>query len=420
VRILQDIFDSQLGEQLFPKLATKLIAKKFTELGITLTEEQLDDIKSRLQDLKGDTIAISIEDSQAPVLGPKLEVAIRGAVPVDMGDLTPDLNGLLSELSKSLTELIPKLTRDISAVILLQLKRDASSMLKERRKEETAFEARLAKKWRKPIDLLEMFLVIATEAGDDFNGEFRPAVSKENDYLFDALTRLHARACQITSEILTLLKSGHADGALARWRTLHEIAVTSFFIQAHGNRLAERYLLHEAVESCKAAEEYQRHYKKLGYEPLTKHELKEIRSRSQNLVKRFGDRYEENYGWAATIIHKRNNQLISFKDIEADAGLEHLRPFYRMASHIVHANPKGIFFKLGLYPDGEPILLAGPSNTGLADPIDATAIALNHVTTALLTLVPNIDRLVVCNVLLTLVDEIGEEALAAQKALEGN
>jgi hypothetical protein len=260
-----------------------------------------------------------------------------------------------------------------------------------------------------------MFIEIALEVGSDFNQEFRAEASAENDLVFEVLTRLHARACQIASEILALLKSGHADGAHARWRSLHEIAVVSFFIKSAGNDVAERYLLHNAIESYKAAKLYQQYCARLGYEPISAEELKDIESTYQYLVGRFGPAYKEEYGWAASALCKDKP---TFRDIEQEVGLDHLRPFYKMASHNVHANPKGVFFKLGLYPTSEEILLAGPSNAGLADPGHGTAISLGQITVALLITRPNIDRLVVCGILMKLTDEIGEEFLAVQKSLE--
>ena len=58
-----------------------------------------------------------------------------------------------------------------------------------------------------------MLCFLADEAGSEFNSEFRPSASKDNNFVFDVLTRLHARSCQITSEIILLLRSGFADGA---------------------------------------------------------------------------------------------------------------------------------------------------------------------------------------------------------------
>ena len=303
----------------------------------------------------------------------------------------------------------------IAQPILEQLKRDAPSMLRNCRRERRSFESNLARAWRKPLDLLEMLLAIALEAGDEFNHEFRAAASEEQNYVFEVLTRLHARACQITSEILALLRSGYADGAHARWRSLHEIAVIGFFIKSSGNEVAERYLLHDAIESYKAARQYQEHCTRLGYESLSEEEFNEIESTYQHLISRFGPSYKGDYGWAAPVI---GNDRPTFRDIEKKVELDHLRPSYRLASHNVHANPKGVFFKLGLYPGSQDILLAGPSNTGLADPGHGTAISLGQITVALLTTKPNIDRLVICDTLMRLEQEIGEELLETQKSLE--
>lgn len=416
MKTLQDILDSQFREQLsFHKVGTRLIEKRLRELGVTLIDDQLAEIESKLLNLQGDAITISIDDDQLPVLGFKSQEAIKDVLRIDFSGSEEELEELVDRFGRGLSEAIPGVVGQIAGLILEQLKREVPSILRSRKKERTAFEVRLTETWRKPLDLLEMFLTIALEAGDDFNREFRPRASKESDYVFEVLTRLHARACQITSEILTLLKSGHADGAHARWRSLHEIAVVAFFVQSAGNEIAERYLLHDTIESYKAARQYREHCKALGYEPLSEQEFNQIESAYQQLVSRFGVAYKENYGWAAPMVDKKKP---TFRDIEEKAGFNHLRPFYKMASHNVHANPKAVFFKLGLYPRGQDILLAGPSNTGLADPGHGTAISLAQITVALLGIEPNIDRLVVCNILMTLVQEIGEEFLATQKLVE--
>jgi hypothetical protein len=265
------------------------------------------------------------------------------------------------------------------------------------------------------LDLLDIFLMLALEAGDDFNREFRPRAAKQDDHVFEVLTRLHARACQIASEVLVLLKAGHADGAHARWRSLHEIAVVGFFIASAGNEIAERYLLHDVIESYKAAQQYQRHCKALDYEPLSEQEFGEMESTYNDLISRFADAFAQDYGWAAPVIDSKRP---TFRDIEVKAGLGHLRPFYKMACHNVHAGSKGLFFRLGLYPRSHDVLLAGPSNTGLADPGHGTAISLGQITVALLCSKPSMDSLVTCCVLMKLSREIGDQFLAVQEALE--
>jgi Family of unknown function (DUF5677) len=185
--------------------------------------------------------------------------------------------------------------------------------------------------------------------------------------------------------------------------------------QLWGERNRGRYLLHDGVESYKAALLYQEQCNRLGYEPITDAELRAIEANYQRLLSRFGSSYRREYGWAATTLNKDNP---TFRDLEEHVQLMHLRPFYKMASHNVHANPKGVFFKLGFYPAGEEVLLAGPSDTGLTDPADETAISLGQITTTLLMTKPNVDRLVICQTLMTLGKESGETFLKIQLELE--
>ncbi len=52
------------------------------------------------------------------------------------------------------------------------------------------------------------------------------ATRLESSRLANALLMLHARTCLVASELETMIRCGYADGAAARWRTLHEMAVT--------------------------------------------------------------------------------------------------------------------------------------------------------------------------------------------------
>ena len=65
--------------------------------------------------------------------------------------------------------------------------------------------------------------------------------------LHDALADLHARACRTALDVFHLLESGLAAGAMARCRTLHELAVISMVLREYssheGHGLAERFLI---------------------------------------------------------------------------------------------------------------------------------------------------------------------------------
>jgi len=414
MHILQELFDSMLQEEFsFNRMGAKLIESKFSDLGTTLTEEQLAEIEEMLENIEGGDLTIQIEDHQLPDSGIALQEVREGVFQMQLDSL--DVDEFIQRLRENIPHLIEGVRSEVSQVILDELKRDAPQMLKEDRDRRESFEANTRRLWGKALDLLKMSIVIAYETGDDFNEEFRPQPLEEHDHVFDVLTRLHARACQIASEIHTLLSAGYADGAHARWRTLHEISAIGYFVAKHGNAVAERYLCHDAVESYRAAPQYQEHCESLGYEQMSDEKMAELKAARDHLVDRFGRGFGNQYGWASDALRMDDP---NFSDIERDVNLEHLRPFYKLASHNVHANPKGVLFKLGLLPGSENLLLAGPSNAGLADPGHLTAISLAQITTLLLTTRPNIDRLVICDILMKLEQETGDAFLAAHKALE--
>lgn len=310
---------------------------------------------------------------------------------------------------------VPDIVTSSAELILQTLKDNAPAMLKQRRSYTSKYEKRIQKRWKPAFDLFEMLLVIAYEVGENFNGTFREEAYRQKDIVFEVMTRLHARGCQIGFEILSLLKCGFADAAHARWRTLHENAVVAFVIAKHGQDIAERYSLHGGIESYKAMCQYQEHSSALYVKPFSQEEMVRAKEVYDALIERFRPSYKGNYGWAAEALQ---TEKVLFSDIETAAGLAHLRPYYKMASHNVHANVKGVTFKLGIAPQSEPVLLAGPSNYGFADPAHGAAMSLNQITVALLNTRPNIDRLVALTILLKLQAEIGDEFLRIQVKLE--
>jgi len=275
------------------------------------------------------------------------------------------------------------------------------------------FEADLQTRWEQPLGELAHLLTIAREFDGGINQRKRAAIAEaDNPYTVEALTRLHARACQICDEILRLARGGFPDGAMARWRALDEVAVTALFIQQFGEDTAERYVHHQTIESSRAMADYARCHERLGYEPPTHEEVKSVELAVKALTDRFGESYRRNYGWAAKALKSKDP---SFKDVEAAVDLDHLRAHYRLASHAVHANPKGVYFQFGQAPLNEE-LCCGPSMFGLADPLHCAAISLMQISAAVGLLDLTLDHIVVLRIMQAVVDEIGAAAIAANDA----
>ena len=271
---------------------------------------------------------------------------------------------------------------------------DREDYLDHKREQKTGFEERLRVRWGEALNQLEQFIQVNIELGEETVQDRKEEFSSDEDYVFEALVRLHARACQISNEVYVLLESGYADGAHARWRALHEVAIVTYFIKQEGKETAKRFLDYRHLEDYYEAKNYQGHCEVLGYESLPEEKLETMKENRDTLVARYGPPFDDGgygYGWAA---HHFDNKGASLGRLEEEVDLDHLNPFYKMASNSVHAGSKGTKHRLGLLNQEAQPLLAGPTNYGLADPAQSTAISLNQVTTALLLLDPSGKELV--------------------------
>lgn len=203
---------------------------------------------------------------------------------------------------------------------------------------------------------------------------------------------------------------------------MHELAVVAFLFGdvERGEELAERYLLHQAVQQAKDAKQYKQHADALGYESFHDEEIERINRRGDQLVERFGRSFRNQYGWAVPLFD--GNFDPNFSELEQVAALDHMRAHYGWASHRVHAGSKGVMLNV-LQRGPTEVLLTGPTNIGLADPGHGALIALHQITTALLIHgKPNIEeepsRIIVIQVLLKLVEEAGEAFLKVHRQIE--
>ena len=321
------------------------------------------------------------------------------------------------KLTEFAAELMDDISDESAAVILDAIKKDVRAGLRRNRRERRGFEKGLWNHWKRPLSLLELTVEIAQEIGVGVAEQFKREARDTEDHTFIALSRNHARACQRARAILALLRSGFADDAHARWRSLHELAIISFFISTNGADVAERYLFHETVQKRRLAKDYQTHQVRANLDPLAQEEIDELDRQYESLIARFGKGFGSNYGWAASALGNQSPQLVH---IEKEVQMDHLRPYYRMASDNVHPNAHGAFYRLGMGLEGNQrrVVLAGASNMGLADPGPGTAMSLMQVTAAFVDSKPTLDSLIELKVLRLLEHETGEAFLRAHQAAE--
>jgi hypothetical protein len=341
-----------------------------------------------LQKAFNDALESALSELEEPIDDEKLEHVVNDVIALSLPEITSD--------------------------ILTTLKNSAPLMLKERRELSDDFVHRNYNRWSKGFDLLEMLIVMCTEAGENFNNHYRPHAVEIQDVVFDTVVRMHARACHISAEILCLLKNGYADGAHARWRALHEVVSTAYFIHKHGKEAAIRFLDHEIIESYKGMIQYNKYEGRLNVEPFSQTEVDDCKAIYDVVLEKYGKEFKESYGWASPYL---DNKRPNFSHIEADVDLDHMRPYYKWASHNIHANAKGITNKLGLCESKEDILLVGQSNSGMTDPAHATAIALSQITTTLINIEPSIDTIVTSKMIAAISDEVGDAFIQVEREI---
>lgn len=311
-------------------------------------------------------------------------------------------------------EILPECSHALSQEAMKSIKANSKEMLGFQRKFQAKFESRLYKKWEEPLDLLECLIEVSLESGVEQREKLSKMANGKDNFKAEALLKIHARALQISKEILVLLKAGYADGANSRWRSLHELAVISFFLKDNNDDVSKRYLDHEFVRSFKEAKDYRAHYKELGYLPISRKEFNRIKRKKEKLCMKYRDNFQEGYGWIPSSILSNRN----FRALEASVKLSKLHPFYNLSCDSVHGGAKG-FYRLGLVSEMQDmVMLVGPSNYGLADPIQNTAISLSHITVCLLNMKPDFETIIQMQIILTYVKEICRKAVDVQESIE--
>lgn len=363
-----------------------MIARKLRDRGITLSEEQIKAIRVKLE--QGE-LHNSILTFEADSIDTAHSARQNRAESLVIEFSQDDTDRVEIALKQAVRESVAVTANDVATALVKEWHQQATTILPAERSSHREFTESIMSVWGNAIDLLDMLLGVTNEMARDYTTKLRDAAASTMQKKAEAIARLHARGCRVVFEIIILLKNGCADGAQARWRTLHELCIVATFLSEHGDETSDRYLQHEAIERYKAAKAHQAHCKALGLEPLPAKEYAEIDSARRILLKRFGKHFGDDWGWAGVAI-KKPNAIITFTDLEKHTKFEHLRPIVQLSHPTVHAGARGIAYQLGA-PFDATELLDGPSPYGLEEPGKNTAYSLNLLTAALLSLLPTLD-----------------------------
>ena len=298
MRLLQDLFDKQLQEQIQLSIfLADVIEDELLKRGLHLTSEQKNHLIDELdknKDNLSDNFSFQINDDGTVQITKKSSEI----------DLVLDLiegaeakvNAIIDNLPKSINDL----TDSESEILLQNIKKRASIVSRREKKDQKDFIKQLNQKWGKVLDQLEVFVTFSEELGADFANEIIQAHKEDESPRFTILNHSLARGCQVSKEIITLLRNGFADGAHARWRTLHEIAVETNIINKNDNDLAKKYIDHDLVRKLNTAKAFSKYDKEFGDKNVTKNEIENLENACKELEKLYGKDFLNENGWAVS------------------------------------------------------------------------------------------------------------------------
>lgn len=330
------------------------------------------------------------------------------------------LNNTISELRKSfsgseedfrlklkhhLPEMIRILGETFKSNLLDQYK---NGILKELREKEQNYSSNLFGDYKDAFEYLEIFIDLNRYCGKRALEEFEKTTNCKKDLKFHILIRIQARACQIATEIQTLLKNGYPDGAQARWRTIHELSVIFTVLNNNPLLLTEMFTEYDVIEKNKRAKDFEEKRSKIKWPEIDEENLNEISIEKDILIAKYGKEFGQSYGWTLNILPKGRR---NFRELEELSGLDYMRPFYSWSNDNIHSGIGGLISRMGQMEHEETSYLKfiGPSFYGFADPAQLTTTSLLTITSQVLNFYENIENQILESFLIDLNRNIKDE-----------
>lgn len=380
-----------------PAVAVQIVSKKFAEAGVRMTTREQRALHQAIVGGSIDDFSLTRRRTSAPVVTFTSE---------DGEALTEEASRRTGALFKHAL----KQSRVHASDVLTTLHQRWSSERRRQHRESVGFRRRLRKRWERPFSLFQMFMTVYRESGEQMANAVIGTTANGRPLSARVLIDLHARSCQVLYEIITLIEGGFADGAMARCRTLHEIAVTAMFLQQGDEDLTTRYIDHQIVESWKAVQKHLKYQGRIAERPPSLKAQQKLKLQYDSVISKYREEFKEQYGWAAAWLRKGRP---TFADIELSVDLDHLRPYYQLASHPVHANSKGLYFKIGAF--GRRGALASATNHGFATPASNAVVSAVQIIVPLMMIAPSLDAIVNTELVRRLSKEVEMEFVRTQR-----
>lgn len=293
----------------------------------------------------------------------------------------------LSEAEKNSTNLEEFTTKWLNELVdkgLPQFMDDFSQSASKGEKRRREIAEDIKQKWKGSRGTLLAFIEYCAEVGEHaFKAETLDALQY-------VMRRCHAKALQITREVMLLLDNGYPDAAMARWRTMHEVNVISAFVKKHGLECATRYIHHQEIDRLKSLRKHNECAEELGWKPVPEASIMAQEQVQKELVESYGKNFKSPYGWAEAFT---NHPAPNFTTLAVNAGYGHWTALYKASSYSIHSSYTGLI-GTSINPNlNEETWLVGQSGEGLLNPAQLVAISFCQVTIRTISLEQTTEKL---------------------------
>jgi len=196
VNLLQAGFDQAVKDAVV-KRTVELITAKAKEQGATVTKRQ----QSKLHKY----FSGSMEGAPPELLFPDSDQEVV----IDLSTL--GIDKVIAAVLGKLPSLLRESTEETATRLAIRYKERWPEESERQRLELGHFELNLQARWGRPLGLLAMVVTLSREFGGTHLNEIIGAKDSRPN-LVGSVVRLHARACQVATEVITLLRAGLADG----------------------------------------------------------------------------------------------------------------------------------------------------------------------------------------------------------------
>jgi hypothetical protein len=338
---LQQGLDQQIAQVTsVEKMLPLVLAEAARRIDLNVSELEIQLLSCAILDAKQGAAQLDIDP---PCGFGATEGEIRANIERLKSNLGESLPRVTEQVTAAISDAVPEAIFAAAAVIGSHLSDNAAEHMSQLSAEHAKRAKTVQKLWGLAFDQLDFLRHIVLEWSHEAH------LLRSGPYLHPntafALNRLVGRAYEIVGEIITLARSGYADGALARWRSLHEVCVIALFLARHSDRCALMYLSHHQVEELKILEVDRASGRRKTIGSVEDRYVAHLRRQKAVFASKFGAAFVNDYGWASVELGRAKT---NFRELELYVGLDLLRLGYQRANSTVHGGALATLTRISL------------------------------------------------------------------------